>query len=449
MEQKMKRNMLTVVVLTLMVLSFSISSCDSLNNRSSNQLIASGMISAKDVKISSETGGKVIDIVVKEGNGVAPGDILFHLDDEIVQAQYSQAQSAVDAARATVEAANAQLFGAQLQYELVVQAARMEEIEVRNSTWQTDQDEKIDLPVWYFEKDEQILALKTEVEDAEADLELQLSNLEEELQNASNEDFIKTEKEVAQMQAAFFIASMTLQQAEAANDDELVDVAQKTYDSILANLDAVQLKYDRMLSSDAAENMLKARAEAAVARSRLDNTRDQLILLLQGEDSLQVEAAFAAVEQARTAVTQAEANLAQTQAAIELLEIQIEKTNVYAPMDGIILTQNLEIGETVAPGVPVMVIGQLKEVELVVYIPEAEYGKIQLGQEVSITVDSFPAETFTGEVITISNQAEFTPRNVQTVEGRRATVYAVKLRVPNPEEKLKPGMPADVTFNIK
>jgi len=445
----MKRNMLTVVVLTLMVLSFSISSCDSLNDRSSNQLIASGMISTKDVKISSETGGKVIDIAVKEGDGVAPGDILFRIDDEIVQAQYNQAQSAVDAARATVEAANAQLFGAQLQYELAVQAARMEEIEVRNSTWQTDQDEKIDLPVWYFEKDEQILALKTEVEDAEADLELQLSNLEEELQNASNEDFIKTEKEVAQMQAAFFISSMTLQQAEAANDDELVDVAQKTYDSILANLDAVQLKYDRMLSSDAAENMLKARAEAAVARSRLDNTRDQLILLLQGEDSLQVEAAFAAVEQARTAVTQAEANLAQTQAAIELLEIQIEKTNVYAPMDGIILTQNLEIGETVAPGVPVMVIGQLKEVELVVYIPEAEYGKIQLGQEVSITVDSFPAETFTGEVITISNQAEFTPRNVQTVEGRRATMYAVKLRVPNPEEKLKPGMPADVTFNIK
>jgi len=74
---------------------------------------------------------------------------------------------------------------------------------------------------------------------------------------------------------------------------------------------------------------------------------------------------------------------------------------------------------------------------------------MNLEQEVSLKVDSFPGETFTGQVVYISDQAEFTPRNVQTVEGRRATVYAIELRVPNPEGKLKPGMPADVTFNIK
>jgi HlyD family secretion protein len=96
-----------------------------------------------------------------------------------------------------------------------------------------------------------------------------------------------------------------------------------------------------------------------------------------------------------------------------------------------------------------MVIAQLNQVELVVYIPEAEYGRIYLEQGVSIKVDSFPGETFTGEVVHISDQAEFTPRNVQTIEGRRATVYAIELKVPNPEGKLKPGMPADVTFDIK
>ena len=115
-------------------------------------------------------------------------------------------------------------------------------------------------------------------------------------------------------------------------------------------------------------------------------------------------------------------------------------------MDGVVLTRNLEVGETAAPGGVVMKIGHLQEVELVVYIPETEYGKVHLGDTVSITVDSFTGETFTGSVIHISDQAEFTPRNVQTVEGRRATVYAVKLSVPNPDLKLKPGMPADVTF---
>jgi HlyD family secretion protein len=102
-------------------------------------------------------------------------------------------------------------------------------------------------------------------------------------------------------------------------------------------------------------------------------------------------------------------------------------------MDGVILSRNLEIGETLAAGSTVMVIGQLADAKLIVYVPETEYGKVPLGQKVAITVDSLPGESFSGEVVYIADQAEFTPRNVQTVEGRRATVYAIKLSVPNVE----------------
>jgi hypothetical protein len=63
-----------------------------------------------------------------------------------------------------------------------------------------------------------------------------------------------------------------------------------------------------------------------------------------------------------------------------------------------------------------------------------------------MTVDSFPDETFSASIVYISDQAEFTPRNVQTVEGRSSTVYAIKLQVQDPNGKLKPGMPADVVF---
>jgi len=161
--------------------------------------------------------------------------------------------------------------------------------------------------------------------------------------------------------------------------------------------------------------------------------------LLSGDQSLQVQSA-------ESGMKQAEAALAQAQAALALIKVQMEKSVIRAPMDGVVLTRNLETGETAAPGGVVMKIGHLQEVELVVYIPETEYGMVHLGDTVSITVDSFPGETFTGNVVHISDQAEFTPRNVQTVEGRRATVYAVKLSVPNPDLKLKPGMPADVTF---
>jgi HlyD family secretion protein len=88
----------------------------------------------------------------------------------------------------------------------------------------------------------------------------------------------------------------------------------------------------------------------------------------------------------------------------------------------------------------------LNELTITVYVPEDRYGEIHLGQTVDVTVDSFPGETFTAAVSSIADQAEFTPRNVQTVSGRSATVYAVKLKVNDPTGKLKIGMPADVVF---
>jgi HlyD family secretion protein len=84
---------------------------------------------------------------------------------------------------------------------------------------------------------------------------------------------------------------------------------------------------------------------------------------------------------------------------------------------------------------------------LTVYLPESSYGNVKLGQAARVTVDAYPGVSFSASVVHIADQAEFTPRNVQTVEGRRTTVYALKLDMPNADGKLKPGMPADVTFN--
>ena len=93
-----------------------------------------------------------------------------------------------------------------------------------------------------------------------------------------------------------------------------------------------------------------------------------------------------------------------------------------------------------------MTIGQLEELTISVYVPEDQYGRIKLGQDATMTVDSFPGEVFNAKVVYISDRAEFTPRNVQTQEGRRSTVFAVELSIQNDDGKLKPGMPADVVF---
>jgi HlyD family secretion protein len=156
-------------------------------------------------------------------------------------------------------------------------------------------------------------------------------------------------------------------------------------------------------------------------------------------ESPAVVAAQKSLEQADSAVTQAEANLA-------LLDTQLAKLIVVAPINGVVLTRNIEPGEFVQPGAVALTMADLTDLTITVYVPENLYGKISLGQTADVSVDSFPGTTFTAAVIHISDQAEFTPRNVQTVEGRSSTFYAIKLKVADPEGKLKIGMPADVVF---
>jgi HlyD family secretion protein len=110
------------------------------------------------------------------------------------------------------------------------------------------------------------------------------------------------------------------------------------------------------------------------------------------------------------------------------------------------LTRSVEIGEFLQPGTTAFVLGELSNLTITVYVPEDRYGQLALGQQATVTVDSFLGIIFTATVIQIADKAEFTPRNVQTMEGRSSTVYAIRLSVDNPDGKLKIGMPADVVF---
>ena len=101
----------------------------------------------------------------------------------------------------------------------------------------------------------------------------------------------------------------------------------------------------------------------------------------------------------------------------------------------------------IGAGFTALTIGDLADLTVTVYLPEDRYGQVDLGDLADLSVDSFPDQSFEAIVIYISDQAEYTPRNVQTQEERQNTVYAVKLRVTNTDSILKPGMPADVLFH--
>ncbi len=119
---------------------------------------------------------------------------------------------------------------------------------------------------------------------------------------------------------------------------------------------------------------------------------------------------------------------------------------IRTPIAGTVLYRSVEPGEFAALGAPLVTVADLDHLTLTVYVPEDRYGQILLGESYPVTVDSFPSEIFTGTVSHIADRAEFTPRNVQTTDSRKTTVFAVKLDMAQSGGKLKPGMPADVNL---
>ena len=442
---KIKKRNLYIMLLIIMMTA---TGCQGINgDKTDDVLSGSGTLAADEIKIASEIGGLIKRISVMEGDQVNEGDLLIAVDDAIFQAEKARAEAGLKAARAGVNTAEEQVISAELQFQLVVQGATSGERAFRAQEWMMPIPVEIDLPIWYYQKGEQLEIVRQEVLAAEERLESQQEKLYAELNADNNQDFLEVEQTLHAEQIAFLVAKHTLERAQsAAQRDELLDVAQEAYDAVLASLESAQLDYERELNTQAAEDILEARAKVAAAQSDLDYVRDQLMALETGEESLQVEAARAGVSLAEAGLAQARAMAEQAKAGLDVLLAQEEKLTAESPVDGVVLSLNVMEGEITGPGSTLMTIAPLDELKLTVYISEENYGQVKLGQSVEIQVDSFPGEKFQGDVVYIADQAEFTPRNVQTVEGRKTTVYAIKILVDNPTGELKPGMPTDVIF---
>lgn len=433
-----------ILISLLAAAAMTLSACSTGEN---NQLSASGTFSALETNISSEISGKVTEINVREGDEVEVGQALFKIDDEVIQAQYDQASAAVNAAEAAVETAVNQAASADAQYQLALQAALMQELPNREALWATETPENYQ-PAWYFNKTELVAAAQTGVENAEDALATALADLAKEQSNASSKDFTAAENRLAVAQSELTVAINTLNIVNTGDDDELKATAEKNKTAAQAEFDSALAEYQRFLTTSAADAIIQARSRVAVAQANLDNARSSLLSLQTGDQSLQVIAAKAAAEAAASGVKQAEAAVEQAKQGLALAQLQLDRATVKAPISGVVVTRNLEIGDLVVAGGTVMRIAQLDTLNLVVYLPEDQYGQVSLGDSVNITVDSFSNRAFSGEVIHIADEAEYTPKNVQTESGRKATVYAVKIEVANADHKLKSGMPADAEFSV-
>lgn len=128
---------------------------------------------------------------------------------------------------------------------------------------------------------------------------------------------------------------------------------------------------------------------------------------------------------------------------VEVLRLQRARTEIRAPIAGTVLTKGIEVGELAMPGRLVAVLVDLSRLDLRVYVPEAQIGKIKLGDPAKVRVDAFPDRYFSASITQIDQQAQFTPRDIHMPEERVRMVFGVKLALQNPTRQLKPGMPAD------
>ena len=445
---KHKRPPIPVIVLLILVVTIGgYYGIRSLLNNGTGSLSVSGTIEATEISISPETAGKVVEVLVDEGDKVKAGDELFKLDDSLLQAQSALAQAGLQVAQAGVDTTTAARDTAQANYTLTLDAAQLDASTLRTQDWFSGSLPGYSLPSGYFSHQELLDAAKNEVEAAYKQADNAKNSLDQEMAKPEAFDFINAENQLLAARMAEQSAQDMLKRALLSSNADVREAAQTLFDNAQADTEKAQRDYDLLKDSEAAKAITSARAAYAVALENDQSAQDRVLKLQFGESSPKVLAAQAVWNQSEKALAQAQAMLKQAQSQVDLIDLQISKLTVHSPVDGVVLTRNIQPGEMVSLAGVALKIGKLDELSIVVYIPEDVYGKMKLGDKATLSVDSFPGEVFKASIDNIADQAEFTPRNVQTVEGRKATVFAVRLKVEDPSGKLKPGMPADVVFS--
>ncbi len=386
----------------------------------------SGYIEGDEVRIAAEVGGRIESIAVKEGDRVTAGQELVRIDRALLDAQLAQAQAAV--AVATAQQAQVKA-GARAEDVRQAETALAQAIAVREGArraWENAQAVR-DNPQ---ELDVRIAASQTQVESLKKQLEVMARNVEVAEANA---------KAAAVRRDVFQGPAKTLPDARAATEqwaaaEATAESARAALLAAAATLDGAQKNVDMLIAM---------RNQPLTANAQVDAAKAQYDSASAAADSAQarLDAVKAGATQEQLAV--AAAVVKQSESALSILHVQIAKTVLKSPTAGIVTRRAAQPGEMAAPGATLLTVASLDPVKLTIYVPETQVGAVKVGDGYDVYVDTFPNRAFGGRVTYISQQAEFTPRNVQSRSERVNTVFAVRLEIPNPGGELKPGMPAD------
>jgi HlyD family secretion protein len=483
------------------------------NTTNANTLEATGVIEARQAALANEIGGKIIEVLVEEGERVEANQPLVRLDDALLQKQRERAKAELAATQSTLKmleegATQDQLDAAQAQLTQAEASLRLAQAALDNAsagtrpedlaTYRTnlDQARRRYYNMTVVLTNDQFDALESALTQSKDNLARATRRWDTIKKDTSIPDFVNTFSEAAVSdaqsaldaiqqaydaaqdeslpyyhhielaRAAWQLTELNESQAQAQLDGlesdskvptEVIDDAQSTLDDAKDLVDKAKSAYDELTSGASVTRLNAAWNEVQSSQRQLASvvglTGSSTEVLLAQVDAATGQHHLAAANLSalqngprEEEIEAARARVQAAQAQLDALDLQLSKLVITAPWDGVILTRSTEVGQIALPGATLIEIGRLDQLELTVYLPEDEFGLIVPDQAVQVRVDTYPNRVFEGTVLRMANEAEFTPTNVQTREDRARLVYAVVIRLDNPELALKPGMIADVEF---
>ena len=376
-----RKTLVLVMVAALVALVVGASLWAMLRSRpDTSRLEASGQVRGDEITLSSKLAGIADVVALREGQEVRKGDLLVQISARDLEARLEQARAQLAVAGGLLSELDAQLKVLDVTNEQVRIGA-----DVARGTAAHE----------IHRSDEAYARAKAQVAAAESQAERD---------KASNERYRK-------LLAEGF-------------------VSQAYFDEVSA----------RNRNSEA--NLLAARKGVEEARATQEKAGSASgEATIRGKDIQRVAAERARLVASRTT---AESQERVARGRVAELEAQLADARIVAPADSTVIAKLVQPGELVAAGRPLATLVDLRELNVRVFVPERDIGRVRLGDTATIRIDAFPGRDFNGKVVEIAQRAEFTPKEVHVKDERVKLVFGVKVRIDNPEGFAKPGMPADV-----
>jgi HlyD family secretion protein len=398
-ERKKRLNPLLFIPVGLGVVAIGAGVWYWLSRPDANTIELSGRLEGYETDIGTKVPGRVEEVTVREGDSVDIGDLLVQLDDAELQAQLAGAIAAVNTA---------------IQNET---NARLQVAVIEN----------------------QITEAQLNLEQAQGDSQGRIDQAEANLATA-NAQLRQAEAQAVQAQAELDLARLNRDRfaqlvQEGAVTQEQFDQAQTNFETAQATLAS------REAAINAAQRQVNA-AQGQLTQSRSSGFNPDI-------RTAQLNRLATQLEQARAQLAAAQAQVANAEASRDRIQAQLDDLTINSPIDGVVTVRSIEPGTVVAAGRNLLTVLDLDTVYLRGFVPEGDIGRIRVGQEARVYLDSNPDQPLEGRVAAIDSQASFTPENIYFQEDRVQQVFGLRITLENPDGFAKPGMPADAEILVE